>query len=145
MNPKLIGLIFLILGIVALVFGFGEIGGVIPGLGEQKYDLACNVQIGNALISKASIKGVTCNWQKSSSLFSLWDSYKDLISDSGTIQIQAQSKTTSLSYEVSELGSETKTLWLKSLNPGQTRVSVKLFDKNLVEIDSETVNVNIGG
>ena len=142
MNPKIIGLILVILALVVGLFAFGEIGGAIPSIGgEQKYDVTCNFDIANTLFNHATIDNLECNWQKSSVLFSI----TDIIFDEGNVRMEAQEISVASSYKVMEISRQKKTLTLKKLDDGETTITIRLFDSNLKQIDLKTSLLNIGG
>lgn len=154
-----IGLI--LISLILVVFAFGEVSSVVPNLTPDSYTLTCDVVLNNAPIVSPWIESVECS-QKKSSLFTIWDVIDNGLYDRGYIELTAQGKSVVSSYVVEEFtgkvnilcpplcfdsGSVEKTLILKGLEAQETRtfVNIDLYDVNGNIIDTEYIDIIIGG
>jgi len=114
---------------------------VITGDDEPaKYDVYCDVELSNPLLSRVVIGDVNCNSRKAS-IFSLYS----IIGDSGNLQISAQGKTASTQYDVTETKTKIYSLKIAKLSAGSTDISVSVYNDDSVLIASKKVNINVGG
>lgn len=139
---KELGIFLIIIGLIVGVFAYTQIEGNDLGSDnpDQKYDLNCNVEVKNVILQKPSIGNVDC-FSKKAGLFSLYS----LFSDSGTLQIAAQGKSSSIDYKVGEAGVETYNLKLSKLASGPTSVTVTLYDEKNAVITTKAQTINVGG
>ncbi|MCD4759812.1 hypothetical protein K8R33_02910 [archaeon] len=141
----IVGIIFIVLGIIAVVLIAGElIPAKIPSNpnnpDELKYDLICNIKLKNPLLKDVEIIGTECNWKKSS-LFSLYS----IFTDKGNLRLEAENKVASLNIELSEGASWEYKLRLTKLSYGETPVIVSFLDEKNKVVATKTISVNIGG